>query len=44
MKKSALFTATLLVYRTLFAGSAMAKSDEIAVIVKSANFTFWQNV
>ncbi|HGO5856835.1 TPA: ABC transporter substrate-binding protein [Mannheimia haemolytica] len=44
MRKSALFTATLFGLSTLFAGSAMAKSDEIAVIVKSANSTFWQNV
>lgn len=44
MKKTALFTATILGLSTLFAGSAWAKSDEIAVIVKSANSTFWQNV
>ena len=44
MKKLAIVTATLLGLSTLFAGSAWAKSNEIAVIVKSANSTFWQNV
>ncbi|MCT8737106.1 ABC transporter substrate-binding protein [Glaesserella parasuis] len=44
MKKLAIVTATVLGLSTLFAGSAWAKSDEIAVIVKSANSTFWQNV
>lgn len=44
MKKLAIVTATVLGLSTIFAGSAWAKSDEIAVIVKSANSTFWQNV
>lgn len=44
MKKLAIVTATVLGLSTLFAGSAWAKSNEIAVIVKSANSTFWQNV
>ncbi|MDO4698641.1 MAG: ABC transporter substrate-binding protein [Pasteurellaceae bacterium] len=44
MKKLAIVTATVLGLSTLFAGSAWAKSQEIAVIVKSANSTFWQNV
>lgn len=44
MKKLAIVTTTVLGLSTLFAGSAWAKSDEIAVIVKSANSTFWQNV
>ncbi|NBI43374.1 substrate-binding domain-containing protein [[Haemophilus] felis] len=44
MKKLAIVTATVLGLSTLFAGSAWANSQEIAVIVKSANSTFWQNV
>lgn len=45
MKKLAIVTATLVGLSSLFAaGSAFAKTDEIAVIVKSANSTFWQNV
>ncbi|MDG6258938.1 ABC transporter substrate-binding protein [Glaesserella parasuis] len=44
MKKLAIVTTTVLGLSTLFAGLAWAKSDEIAVIVKSANSTFWQNV
>lgn len=44
MKKLAIVTATVLGLSTLFAGSVWAKSQEIAVIVKSANSTFWQNV
>lgn len=44
MKKSAIVTATLLGLSTLFAGSALAQSNEIAVIVKTANANFWQNV
>ena len=44
MKKLAIVTATVLGLSTLLAGSAWAKSNEIAVIVKSANSTFWQNV
>ena len=44
MKKLAIVTATVLGLSTLFAGSAWANSNEIAVIVKSANSTFWQNV
>ncbi|WP_373779000.1 ABC transporter substrate-binding protein [Glaesserella sp.] len=44
MKKLAIVTATALGLSSLFSASAWAKADEIAVIVKSANSTFWQNV
>ncbi|WP_373819586.1 ABC transporter substrate-binding protein [Glaesserella sp.] len=44
MKKLAIVTATVLGLSSLFSASAWAKADEIAVIVKSANSTFWQNV
>ena len=42
MKRLAL--AALASVFTLAAGSAMAQEKEIAVIVKTANATFWQNV
>lgn len=41
MKKLAIVTA---LSAALFAGTALAQSNEIAVIVKSSNSTFWQNV
>lgn len=44
MKKSVIVTSAILGLSTLAIGSAWAKSNEIAVIVKSANSTFWQNV
>ncbi|WP_439287722.1 ABC transporter substrate-binding protein [Lonepinella sp. BR2904] len=45
MKKLTLITAAVLGLSTLFvAPQSLAKSNEIAVIVKSENATFWQNV
>lgn len=44
MKKLIIVITTVLGLLTFCAGSVWAKSNEIAVIVKSANSTFWQNV
>ncbi|MDH2998308.1 LacI family transcriptional regulator [Pasteurellaceae bacterium LFhippo2] len=44
MKKLAIVTATVVGLSSLFAAPAWAQTGEIAVIVKSANSTFWQNV
>ena len=45
MKKFAIAAlATLVGFSALVSSPAMAKSDEIAVIVKTANANFWQNV
>ncbi len=45
MKKLTIVTAAVVGLSSAFAaGTALAKTDEIAVIVKSANSTFWQNV
>lgn len=44
MKKRTIVTTVLFSLSALFVGTVSAKSNEIAVIVKSANSTFWQNV
>ncbi len=45
MKKLTVISATILGLSTLFAAPAtLAKTNEIAVIVKSENSNFWQNV
>lgn len=45
MKKLTLIASAVLGLSTLFAGtSSFAKTNEIAVIVKTENANFWQNV